>query len=380
MVNSIHTSRWLRPLIAAGWDVHLFPSTSVEQAHPALQGLTVHGLGPRPAGLSAEVSWSRLPRRAGSDWLRPWRAPTRSKAQLLARLVERLRPEVVHSMETQAAGYLTAPARRAVSFPPWLHSIWGSDLYLFGRLEAHQARIREVMQGCDALHVGCRRDAELAREAGFVGPTLDVIPGQGGFDIGRLAAMAPPAPASRRRHVAIKGYQGWAGRALVALRAVELVTEAVRGFRISVYSAAPEVELAAQLLAQRTGLAVEIVPPSSHEQVLRLHGQARASIGLSISDGVSNSLLEAMAMGSFPIQSETVCGGWVTDGVNGSLVHPEDPEAVAGALRRALADDALVDAAAARNRAIVEERLDAAVLGPRVLDLYRAVRSARRQP
>jgi glycosyltransferase involved in cell wall biosynthesis len=106
--------------------------------------------------------------------------------------------------------------------------------------------------------------------------------------------------------------------------------------------------------------------------MLRLHGRARVSIGLSISDAISTSLLEAMLMGSFPIQSHTACADeWLRHGEGGWLVHPEDPAAVADGLRRALTDDALVDRAADLNAAVARERLDAGPIRERVVAAYK---------
>jgi len=55
--------------------------------------------------------------------------------------------------------------------------------------------------------------------------------------------------------------------------------------------------IAAELLAKSSGLPIDIIPRVPHEQMLCLHGQARVSIGLSISDALSTSALEAMVKG-----------------------------------------------------------------------------------
>jgi glycosyltransferase involved in cell wall biosynthesis len=83
-------------------------------------------------------------------------------------------------------------------------------------------------------------------------------------------------------------------------------------------------------------------------------------------------MLESMAVGAFPIQSSPACTGeWLVHGRNGLVVHPEDPEDVAGAIRTAMCDDALVDDAARENMRIAEERLDEKVVRPRVIERYR---------
>ena len=79
-------------------------------------------------------------------------------------------------------------------------------------------------------------------------------------------------------------------------------------------------------------------------------------------------------MGSFPIQSNTSClGELLQDGESGMLVHPEDPEAIAAALRRAVTDDDLVDRAAGINSRIAAERLDRSVIRPQVVQMYERI-------
>lgn len=93
-------------------------------------------------------------------------------------------------------------------------------------------------------------------------------------------------------------------------------------------------------------------------------------------DALSTSFLEAMAMGAFPIQSHTACvEEWAEDGKTALRVHPDDPESVAAAIRRAVTDDELVDRAAEINGRTVRERLDQAVIQSQVIAAYNDVAS-----
>lgn len=108
-----------------------------------------------------------------------------------------------------------------------------------------------------------------------------------------------------------------------------------------------------------------------------MHGQARISVGLSISDAISTALLEAMVMGSFPIQSRTACADeWIEHGRTGMLVPVEDPEQVEEALRIALKDDDLVDSAAAANLDTARRRLDQRIVKSEMLKFYATVEEA----
>jgi hypothetical protein len=376
-VASIHTARWIAQLHGTGWDLHVFPAIEADEPHGELTGVTVHRAAycasARPGLTQAGL---RLPSEgtvaAVRRMWRTWRP--RYREQQLARLVERLRPDLVHSMDTQTGGYLTLAARRLCGggFPPWAATNWGSDVYLFGRLAAHRERVREVLGHLDYAFCECRRDVDLMASHGFRGKQHPLVPAGGGFRLEELEPIRSATPASQRRLILVKGYQTWAGRALVALRALERCADLLDGREIAVFSAGEEVTIAAELFEQRTGVPVRVIPQrTAHRDMLALHAQARVYVGLSISDAISLSFLDAMAMGAFPVQSGTSCGDeWTKDGRTALFVPPDDVDVVEGALRRALADDALVDAAAAANWSTVRARLDWHTLRQQVIGSY----------
>jgi hypothetical protein len=387
MPNSVHTARWIEQLSDAGLDIHLFPSW-VGGLHPAIRNVTVHELLLAPPAdpsrsirLGGFVKWpfrwggwrfsrlaeARLARLASSQ--ERW-------AQRLCRVIQRIEPDIVHTLETQAAGYLTMEARKQFGtalFPKWILTPWGSDLNLFGRLQSHRDRVREVLRNIDFYCPKSDRDIRLAREHGFEGCVLPVIPGNGGVDVdgARRYWQGPP---SGRKLIMLKGYQNWAGRALFGLRALRLVRDGLQGFTIAIHAAREDVRIAAELFSQDTGIPTKIIPECPHDEMLALYGQARLSMGISITDGVPNSMLEAMICGAFPIESEGSCAAeWIEHGKTGMIVAPEDPVLIAEALRIALKDDGLVDRAAEINTAVARQRIDASVIGPKAIQMYGAV-------
>ena len=231
MANSVHTARWLRQLTDEKWDIHLFP-VDENPLHPDLRHVTVHTLlRQRSSDLDPSVRQTGLwwPFRRGAtrvrDALERLSPDLTSRPARLARAIRRLRPDIVHSLEMQRAGYLTLENRKRwveCSFPAWIYSSWGSDIFYFGRQPEHEKRIRAVLAACDYYIADCQRDVRLAREFGFKGEVLGVFPVTGGFDIQRMRRLQPPLPVSSRKVVALKGYHddSWAGRALVALQAL----------------------------------------------------------------------------------------------------------------------------------------------------------------
>lgn len=367
MPDSVHAARWVSQLADTGWEIHLFSSNNSGGTCFELRNITVHHL-----FYSSKAECDRSVCIKGIPLFSDFAVFCTTKiferffpalmAARLAKLIKKLNPDVVHSLEIQHAGYLTLAAKNrfAGAFPPWIVTNWGSDIYLFGRLAAHKEKIRNVLAQADYYSCECQRDVCLARVNGFVGKVLPVFPNAGGFDLVATEALRSRGLVSERKVILVKGYQTWAGRALVALRALERTADLLDGYTVAVYSASPDVEIAAELFHHATGVPVVIIPKeTAHREMLSWHGRARISVGLSISDAISTSLLEALVMGAFPIQSWTACADeWITDGTNGFLVPPEDPDVIEKALRRALADDELVNTAAHYNLRLAQERLD----------------------
>lgn len=382
MPDSVHTARWISQLSDTGWEIHLFASNTYGVTHQELRNVTVHHL-----FYASKVPLDKSLRLKGiplySDFVVfclssviVGRFPLLT-ATKLAKLIKKINPDVVHSLEIQHAGYLTLYAKRRFlgAFPPWIVTNWGSDIYLFGRLAAHKEKIRDVLTQADYYSCECQRDVCLAQGFAFTGTVLPVFPNAGGFDLAAAETLRSRGMVSERRVILVKGYQTWAGRALVALRALARSADLLDGYTVAVYSATPDVEIAAELFQHTSAVPVVIIPKeTAHKEILRWHGRARISIGLSISDAISTSLLEALVMGAFPVQSWTACADeWITDGVNGILVPPEDPEVIEKALRRALTEDELVNSAARHNAKLAEERLDQQMLRKMTIDFYKTV-------
>ena len=378
MSDSIHTARWISQIADQGWDIHLCPSTG-DSLHTDICGVTFHPIffcgrvGNRISKIGVSIIrdviifFFSIVKKIMAKW----------HPLTLIDVIANIRPDIVHSLEMQHAGYQVLEAKKTFKgkFPPWIVTNWGSDIYLFGRLAAHAIKIREVLSRCDYYSCECNRDVCLGQAYGFEGTVLPVFPNTGGFNIENIKQLRQTGPVSARRLIMLKGYQHFAGRALVGLRALERCSDLLAGYEVAIYCSVHDVILAAELFSFSTGIPTRIIPHHSpHDEILRLHGQARISLGLSISDAISTSLLEAMVMGSFPIQSWTACADeWIEYGKNGMLVPPEDPDVIEKSLRLALTDDCLVDAAAAYNERLMQERLDSQKLKKMAVEFYRIV-------
>lgn len=387
MTESVHTARWLNEIGKLGWDVHVFPSQGWG-IHPAINNVTIHGIDFRPensnknvqfaGGVSftvpyisdkANIIFQRLRDHFGSSQTNDGGYRVRQ----LIKVIKKIKPDIVHTLEMQHSGYLALSVKERMgdSFPTWIFTPWGSDLYLFGRLSDHREKIKNVLASCDYYGPKSERDIRLAKEFGFKGKFLPVLPGNGGLDTTKLRTFWQPGKPSDRKLILVKGYQGSMGRALVALHAIELCCDALKDFSVVVYSATEDVKIKAQLIMHDSGIPITILPSLPHEELLKLFGSARISVGISISDGVPNSLLESMALGSFPIESNTSCADeWIINGESGFIVQPEDPDAISEAIRIAVKNDSLINQSAEKNYLIAKNRIDSSVIHPKIISLY----------
>ena len=121
---------------------------------------------------------------------------------------------------------------------------------------------------------------------------------------------------------------------------------------------------------------MRLLPTLSRAEMFALLRTSDIMFSPSEHDGTPNTLLESMAAGAFPI-----CGDiesvreWITDGVNGKLRRPSDPEGFAEAILSALADTALRASASERNRRIVQERAEYISCMRRAEKLYESLLS-----
>ncbi len=411
MQMSTHTVRWINQISDAGWDVHLFPVNYLP-AHPELRGVTIHQpwyvvrprfllrrllKSPRTLfdNVEAELHPNRCPSRSiyplpvMARWL-PYlngfkrvalgesdaSAPMFYGPHVLARLIRKLKPDLIHSLEFQHCGYnvLRAKEIHGPGFPKWLATNWGSDIYYYRQFENHRSQISRLLRNLDYYSCECERDVELAKELGLTAPVMSVMPNTGGLDlnlVGRLRAIHSP---SMRKIIMVKGYQHFAGRALTALDVLERCADELKGYLVVVFSASPEIFGRVEELREYVGINIRILPHASHDTILRMFSRSRVYLGISVSDAISTSMLEAMATGAFPIQTSTsCCDEWIDDGEEGFVIPPNDVGFIANRLAKALVDDELVDSAAERNWQTVCARLDSKLLKRKAVGFYNEI-------
>jgi glycosyltransferase involved in cell wall biosynthesis len=114
-----------------------------------------------------------------------------------------------------------------------------------------------------------------------------------------------------------------------------------------------------------------LLPTIPQELLWSLFSRAQVTVSISEHDGTPNSLLEAMTCGCFPVAGDIESiREWITPGVNGLLVDPNNPEQLASAVISALLNEKLRSDAAEINRQIILERADSEIVRTEIEVFY----------
>ncbi len=301
-------------------------------------------------------------------------------ALALARLAGRMRREridIVHSYLLRANVIGTLAARAA-----------GVPLVLTSKRGCHERRGLEMIGArlSNRLADCVTTNAQAVREFvhGHEGcPTEKMVVIPSGIDTDRFA---PLPPADRRTPLGVPGdgpLVGIVTRMRVRkgveefLRAMAIVRRTrpdARALLVGVAALDPALE--ALVSAEGLGAHLHLLAPRGDMPevlsamdlfVLSSHGE-----------GMSNAILEAMAMEK-PVVATAVggTGEVVAEGGSGHLVPPRDPEALAAAILRVLADPARGAAMGREGRRVVVERFSARAMVRQMETLYMQLLTAR---
>jgi glycosyltransferase involved in cell wall biosynthesis len=290
-------------------------------------------------------------------------------APALRRFVEETAPDIVHALRIPYEGMLAADALAPLR-TPLLVSVWGNDFTLHAPATPLMRHYTSwALKVADALHADCQRDIRLAREWGFdaAKPTL-VTPGNGGI---RADVFHPPDPLqSAPLIINPRGFRAYV-RNDTFFKAIPLVLTEKPETRFLCASMAGEPQAAKWIQELGIQSAVELLPPLPHTQMADAFRRASLVVSPATHDGTPNSLLEAMACGCFPIAGDLESiREWITPEVNGLLVDPADPSALAAAILRGLGDSGLRQRAARANAEIIAQRAEYAANMERVEGFY----------
>jgi len=276
-----------------------------------------------------------------------------------AMTLKRLRPDIVYSF----LGGANIVAAALQPFLPATHLVWSirasnMDLGHYDWTHRLGYRIERAMSGIpDLIVANSSAGRDFARDKGFPAARIRVI--RNGIDIDRFKPDAGVRSVQRQlwglsentqaigilaRLDPMKGHS-------IFIRAAALVAREGEDLRFLCIGDGPGLA-SLETLASELGLGSRIkFTGQTNDPAAALNGLDLACSASSFGEGFSNSIAEAMACGTSCVVTD-VGDSAVIVGDLGSLVPPDDAEALAGAMLRELEARSPARSAAARRRIV----------------------------
>jgi hypothetical protein len=295
--------------------------------------------------------------------------------------IQAFQPDLVHALRIPFEGMLASFGPSQV---PFAVSIWGNDLTLHARGSSLMSSLtRRVLHRACGLLADARRDLRLANEWGLdpACPTLEV-PGSGGIDLVEISRardtlpyhLVDSLPAGVPLVINPRGLRPGSVRTDTFFKAIPLVLKHAPQATFLCPAMDGQVEAQRWLDRLEIGARVRLMPALSQAALWDLFHRAEVLISVSEHDGTPNSVLEGMACGCFPIVGDIESlREWITGGLNGLLVDPGDPVALANAILQAINDPDLRCRAAEINHQIIADRAEVSKIREEIEKFYRAV-------
>lgn len=292
----------------------------------------------------------------------------------LEKQIRRIEPDLVHSFVMYLGGVPALPIMKKFPDIKWAYTAWGSDMYYYQHQPEYLKGIKETLPYMDYMFADCKRDFKIAQKYDFKGKLLGIYPGGGGFE---FESMDPLIRDSENKNIIlIKGYQELHGKCISVLRAVESMKSQLKDYRIVVFGASPEVFQFVESSSLKEFGNLEILGKTPYPEIIKLMGRSIIYLGNSSSDGMPNTLLEAIVMKIFPIQSNP--GGateeYITHNKNGFLIeNPEDYKEISRMLEEALKNSHFRKEAIAWNSHNIKPKLERERIKKEVLKAYQRI-------
>lgn len=292
--------------------------------------------------------------------------------EALEKVIAEIQPDVIHSFEMQSCSYSIFKTMEKHPKIKWLYSCWGNDLFYYKQFPSHLKKIKKVLKRVDFLHTDCYRDFEIAKELGFSRMHVGVIPGGTGYKLEETNLYK--LPLIERKIILVKGYEHNLGRGLNVIKALESIIKNIQKYDVVVFGAHQKV--IDYIKTNQLNFEFFGRHELSHQELMQLMGKSLFYIGNSISDGMPNTLLEAIAMGAFPMQSNPgkVTEEIIENGVNGLLINnAESIDEIKGVVLKAISYDEILQSASKKNHDIAIEKLEYSVNKKKVIQIYNLI-------
>ena len=300
----------------------------------------------------------------------------------LANVIQTWRPDIIHTLGffTGQGGefyYYSRKQYHLEGIGKWVAQARGGlDLALYSHLPEKREIITRFIKECDFFIADNSQNYQNAVELGLERSKIfpaGVVPGSGGIDLEELEKYNKTLPSQRERIILWpRAYDFIQSKTLPVLEALQLSWKRITPCEVwMTASGQEEFEIWFAQMPDEIKKCCHLEKRLPHTKLLELMGKARVLLIPSLSDGIPNSLYEAMGCGTFPIVSplETITPV-VKNEENVLFARNLYPEEIATALVRAMNDDALVDRAAEKNLDRVYQLADRKIIQKQVINFY----------
>jgi glycosyltransferase involved in cell wall biosynthesis len=269
----------------------------------------------------------------------------------LRRILGDFRPTVVSAHFVPNYGLMAALAYHG----PWVLSAWGSDIMSVPEKSTfHRWRTQFILDRAPWVTSDAQVLTEKIRSFGVPADRILTFPY--GVDTDVFAPGAPPDATgplivSNRKLEPLY-------RIDVVIDAFSAVREALPDAALTVAGDGGEKARLVERAGTSTGVArIRFIGDVAHDRMPALLREQHIYVSTSPADTTSVSLLEAMAVGLFPIVTDIPANReWITDGENGRLVPPGEATRLAVAIIDAWRAPGLRERAREHNARIVATR------------------------
>lgn len=415
--ESSHTHSWISLLDTADFNVRLFalPSAAPPAEWPVKTYLTVGGTArladatrktvfpPPDESVAGLVGLARVALNRGVMGGRPrLRQMIESGVRLfekrtngnhatsieeaLAQTIREWLPDVIHTLGFDSASYLYLRTRKQFGLEGigrWIaQARGGPDIDLQRFAPTFRPLIKDVLQGCDHFIADNQLNYQTAQELGLAPskvrePGMGVVSGAGGIDIEALSAMWHLPPSKRERVIVWpKAYETYTAKAMPVFEAILKVWDQIQPCRIEMlWMVQSDVQIwYEKLFPDHIKASCSTFGRLSRSETLERIASARVMLAPSLSDGIPNTMMEAMALGAVPLVSplDTITPV-VNEDENVVFARNLYPDEIAAALVRLMGDDYLVDRLAQNNLVRISDIADRRNVRARVLKYYAEV-------
>lgn len=295
-------------------------------------------------------------------------------------LLRKLRPDIVHTRNLAALeGMVPAAVARV---PVRIHGEHGREEGDLDGTNLWRQRLRRLFKPFVHQYIALSKDLEHYLVESIRVPAAKVVQLYNGVDTelfhpanGAREPLPRPDFASPEMFVigtvgrmqAVKGQLTLARAFLLLLR---MVPEAERRLRLVMVGNGPIYEEVADVL-ERAGASNLAWLAGERDDVPRIMRGLDLFVLPSLAEGISNTILEAMASG-LPIVATRVGGTpeLVEEGVTARMVPPDDPQALAIAIRDYVMDPTMARRHGGAARRVVQQRFGLDMMVKGYVDLY----------